>query len=225
MARRRKIPTYSNVGGIRGLAIKFVGAETAKRDLARLKPTIQKKLLRQGVASAARPVLKLARQYAKQTSAASTRSEGIGTTARALGMKVATSKRDAGVAYAIIGAKRGYFEYVTLMDRNKRSGVKEVSVPRRRRGGKVEHVPLKNLGPIARKARLSPQRQKDGTHAERIRRVPSRYLHLIDKGTRRSRAGKFMRWAAYNGRAESRAAFAENISAGLTREFAKLGQQ
>lgn len=216
-----------SVAGIRGLAVKFVGSESVKRDLSTLKPRIQRRLLRQAVASAARPVAKLMRRYAKQSSTESDRNEGIGTTARSIDMKVGTSRKDPGVAYAFIGAKRGYVELVHLERKDRRSGVRKIVVGNRRGrtrllgpGNKrrMHYRPLKNLGPVARKARLDP---KSNTA---LKRVPTRYLHLIEKGTGRSRAYKFMRYAAHNGKADSRSKFAENIREGIVREFGKLGQ-
>lgn len=226
MARKGKASGIHSVGGIRGLAVKFVGAESVKRDLARFTPNIQKRLLRQAVASAGRPVMKLVRQYAKQASAQSDRQQGIGASARSIAMKVGTSKKDAGVAYALIGARRGYTEFVAVgQDRRvKAIAIEQVKRGRRNRRRVITSVQfreLKNLGPVARSARLNPKLKANQTR----KRIPTRYLHLFEKGSRRSRAAKFMRWAAHNGREESRTKFAANIREGLVREFSKLGQK
>lgn len=206
-----------NVGGIRGLAVKFVGAEETKRALAMLPAAIQRRVLRNAVAAAARPVTKTMRQLAKTASAQSKRREGIGTTARSIVQKVATSKRNPAVAYAMIGARRGYSELVNIDALRRVSGVSVRRETRRgRRGTNVRERNLKNLGPVARRARLDPK-----SNSSR-KRVPTRYLHLIEKGTRRSRAYKFMRHAAMNAAGASKQAFLRILSDGISREFNKM---
>lgn len=215
------MPAIRNIGGIRGLAVKFVGAEQTKRALAELPAAIQRRVLRNAVAAAARPVTKMVKHGAKLASAQSRRHEGIGTTARSIVQKVATSKKDPSVAFALIGARRGYSEFVNLVDETRRSGVSRVTVQRRTRRGrkgatKVSQRQLKNLGPVARRARLNPK--SNTTH----KRVPTRYLHLFEKGSKRSMGSKFMQYAALSQIAASRGAFARVLDDGIAREFSKM---
>lgn len=213
--------TVHNVGGIRGLAVKFVGADETKRALALLPAAVQRRVLRNAVAAAARPVTKAMRAGARTAASQSRRREGIGTTARSIVQKVATSKRDPSVAYAVIGARRGYSEMVSLVDETKRSAVKNIRVRRQTKRGrrgttKVTERDLKNLGSVARKARLNPK--SNSTH----KRVPSRYLHLIEKGTKRSRGYGFMQSAAGGQISAVRDAFARVLDEGLIREFNRM---
>jgi len=216
----RSIGGRSLAGSARGvLAVRLLGSDAIKRDLARLTVTIQRKLLRNAVAASARPVAKMLKQYMRADAAKSPRQESIGASVRSIGIKVGTSKSDPGVAYAKIGARRGYAEIVKI---DQTGSVQSISVRRRgkkiRRGvHSVKHRALKNIGPIARKARLNPKQGRTQ------RRIPTRYLHLIEKGTRRSRAYKFMRAAEENAAHASRMAFGASIEHGITREFGKLG--
>lgn len=208
------------VGGIRGLAVRFEGADTVKRGLAQLPYLVQRKVLRLAVAAAARPVTAAVRQGAKAYSAGSLRKEGIGTTTRSIVQKVATSKSNPAVAYAVIGARKGYTEFVTLDSDHKVSAIQVAKRIRKAKGRTVVNGrSLTNLGPIARKARLNPK--SNSTH----KRVPSRYLHLIEIGgkKRRIRAGRFIETAARSTIVASRTKFAEVLEHGVKRELALYG--
>lgn len=210
------MPAIRSVGGIRGLSVKFVGAEQTKRALAMLPAAIQRRVLRNAVAAAARPVTRAIKAGARTASAQSRRHEGVGTTSRAIIQKVATSKRDPAVAFAKIGARRGYTEFIQL-DKTRVSGITAERRTRRRRGAaKVTRRSLKNLGPAARKARLNPKSNTSN------KRTPTRYLHLIEKGSRRSRGHGFMQQAAAGQISASRGAFARIMHQGVQREFSKM---
>jgi hypothetical protein len=77
---------------------------------------------------------------------------------------------------------------------------------------------LKNIGPIARKARLDPSKGRIQ------RRTPTRYLHLIELGgkTRKIRAGHFMDQAARSSANTSMQAFNRVLFAGMSREFNRM---
>jgi hypothetical protein len=216
--RDRRRSVQHNVRGIRGLAVQIDGAEQTMRALAQLPAAAQRRVLRQGLAAAARPV----RAAMKAGAAAYERgsAESIGAVGRSLGVKVASSKKNPAIAYAMVGALRGYAETVTL---NKVGEVQSLRV-RRFRGRKVNGVQkvgsrqLKNIGPTARKARLDP---RNGLIQ---RRKPTRYLHLIELGPRGriKRAGNFMDKAARSAASASMQAFDRVFSAGLHREFQKM---
>lgn len=203
---------------LRGLAVHVEGAIETQRALAMLPTAVQRKVLRQALAAAGRPVLAAMRAGAKAYERGST--ESIGAVGRSLTVKVATSKRDPSIAYALVGAKRGYAEIVRLNEK----GVVQ-SLRTRRRGKKlrqgvyaVKGRNLKNLGPVARKARLDPR------NGLTQRRTPTRYLHLIELGgkSRKIRAGHFMDGAAISASSASRQAFMRVFDAGLHREFMKM---
>lgn len=207
-----------NVRGIAGLAIQVDGAEETQRALALLPAAVQRRVLRQALATAARPVRNAMKAGARQYEQGSP--EAIGTTSRALTVKVSTSKKNPAVAYAVVGAARGYAETVNL---SKTGAVQALRVRRRgkqiRKGVyKVRSRSLKNIGPQARKARLDPR------NGRIQRRVASRYLHLIETGgkKRKIRAGHFMDKAAISAGPESRAKFEQVFDAGLHREFQRM---
>ena len=217
MVSFRKSRTIHSVGGVRGLAVRIEGAEQTKRALAGLPAAVQRKVLRGAVAAAARPVTKTMRRLAKSYSAASKQQEGIGATARAIAQKVRTSKRDPATAYAVIGARRDHVELVDI--KHSTGAVAGITqVRRRNKKGAVRRRNLKNLGPIARKARLNPRRENNR------KRRPSRYLHLIEKGgkKRATRAGHFMSRAAAQQSGQVRKIFADKLDEGIAREFKKL---
>lgn len=213
----RRTRTVRNIGGIRGLAVQVQGDKETIAALAQLPVRVQRRVLRQGMAAAARPVVQAMKSGAKSASAASKRKEGVGTTARAIISKVQTSKRDPSIAYALVGARRGYAEFLTFDKSVGKSNVTTIQTQRRiRKGGKnvIRRRDLKNLGPIARKARLDPR-----SNSAR-KRVPSRYLHLFEK--RGSASGRFMDKAARTSASSSMVAFNRVFLAGLHREFQKM---
>ncbi len=223
----RRSRAVGNVGGIRGLAVQFTGAEETKRALALLPGVVQRRLLRYATAAAARPIVAYVKQYANAYSRTSRRGEAIGTVGRSITSKVATSKKNPAVAYALIGARRGYGEFVTFhSDTDRRAGVAHVSIQTRkvlsRRNGriysKVTSRDLKNIGPIARKARLDPK-----SNSTR-KRIPSRYLHLIEKGgtARKIRAGNMLSNAADNAAGAAQDAYTRVMLQGMIREFDKM---
>lgn len=212
----RRTKTIRNIGGIRGLAVQVQGARETIEALAKLPVAVQRRVLRQGMAAAARPVVQAMKAGAKSASVASRRKEGVGTTARAIISKVATSKRDPSIAYAVVGARRGYGEFLTFARSAGKTGVATIQTQRRiRKNGKnvIRRRDLKNLGPIARKARLDPR-----SNSAR-KRVPSRYLHLFEK---RGSAGRFMNQAARSSASASQQAFHRVFMNGLVREFGRM---
>jgi hypothetical protein len=212
----RRTRTVRNIGGIRGLAVRVQGARETIDALAQLPVAAQRRVLRQGMAAAARPVVKAMKAGAKSASASSKRKEGVGTTSRAIISKVKTSKRDPSIAYAIVGARRGYAEFLTFDKSAGKANVMTIQTQRRiRKGGKsvIRRRDLKNLGPIARKARL------DARSNSARKRVPSRYLHLFEK--RGSSGGRFMDKASRQSANQSMVAFNRVFFAGINREFAK----
>ena len=223
---------YRFRGPTSGLAVRFEGAEHTKRALAGLPAAVQRKVLRFAVAAAARPVASAVRQNLKAGSAASRRHEGVGAAARSVAVKVATSRRDPAVAYALIGARRGYSEMVTLKDTGKdREQVESITARRVTKRGKRNRVSvttertLKYLGKIGRKARLSRRSNSS------LKRVPSRYLHLLEKGANNVRSGK--RWAGWHSLSNAasatasaaRSAFTRVMDAGISREFQRLARR
>lgn len=213
----RRTRTVRNIGGIRGLAVRVTGANETIQALAKLPVAVQRRVLRQGMAAAARPVVQAMKAGAKSASKASERHEGIGSTARAIISKVATSKRDPSIAYAVVGARRGYAEFLTFDRSAGKTGVRTIEAQRRmRRKGKnvTRRRQLKSLGPIARKARLDPR-----SNSAR-KRVPSRYLHLFEK--RGAAGGRFMDKASRSSASASQQAFHRVFMNGLVREFSKM---
>lgn len=217
----RRSRTVRNIGGVRGLAVSVQGADETIRALAQLPAAVQRRVFRQGMAAAARPVVSAMKAGARKASHESRRKEGVGTTARAIVSKVATSKRDPSIAYALVGARRGYAEFLTFDKSAGKSDVMTIQTQRlmrRVRGGrrqrKVVRRDLKNLGPIARNARLDPR-----SNSAR-KRIPSRYLHLFEKRGRG--APRFMDQAARSSAMASRQAFNRVFFSGLDREFRKL---
>lgn len=223
---------YRFRGATSGLAVRFEGAEHTKRALAGLPAAVQRKVLRFAVAAAARPVAVAVRQNLKAGSAASRSNAGVGAAARSVAVKVATSRRDPAVAYALVGARRGYSEMVTLKDTGKdREEVESITVRRVTKRGKRNRVsvtterPLKYLGKIGRKARLSRRSNSS------LKRVPSRYLHLLEKGANNVRSGK--RWAGWHALSNAaaatasaaRSAFIRVMDAGISREFQRLARR
>lgn len=215
-AHRRGI--RHNVGGIRGLAVQIDGDEQTRRALALLPAAVQRRVLRQALAAAARPVRAAMKSGAREYSSKSP--EAFGVAERSLIVKVSTSKKTPSVAYAVVGAARGYAETVQI-DRQGEIQSRRVS----RRGKKlrtgvhkVHSRQLKNIGPQARKARLDPRKGLIQ------RRKPTRYLHLIELGgkTRRIRAGHFMDRAARSANAASVLKFNERFAAGMKREFDRM---
>lgn len=212
----RRTKTVRNIGGIRGLAVRVEGDAQTIQALATLPVAVQRRVVRLAMAAAARPVAQAMKAGARAASKKSKRKEGIGTTARSIVSKVATSKRDPSIAYAVVGARRGYTEFVTL-DANR-----AVAAIRARRRGKqlragvhkVRSRQLKNLGPIARKARLNPK--SNSTH----KRVPSRYMHLFEK--RGKRPHRFMDNAARSSASAAKDAFTRVFMNGLHREFQRM---
>lgn len=216
----RRTKTARNIGGIRGLAVRVDGAQEAIQALATLPVRVQRRVVRLAMAAAARPVVQAMKAGARAASKKSKRGEGIGTTARAIVSKVATSKKDPSIAYAVVGARRGYAEFVTLhSDWDRRAGVAHIQTQRRiRRKGKnvIRRRDLKHIGPIARKARLDPK-----SNSTR-KRVASRYLHLFEKrGTRRP-APRFMDAAARSSASAAVTAFNRVFMNGLVREFHRM---
>lgn len=218
-AKFKHSKTIRNIGGIRGLAVRITGATETLHALAQLPVRMQRRVYRQGMAAAARPVVQAMKAGARAASAKSIRSEGVGTTARAIVSKVATSKRDPSIAYAIVGARRGYAEFLTFDKSAGRANVMTIQSQKRiRKKGKtvIRRRDLKNLGPIARKARLDPR-----SNSAR-KRVPSRYLHLFEKrGTRRP-APRFMDAAARSSASAAVTAFNRIFMDGLVREFHRM---
>jgi hypothetical protein len=215
--RDKRRSVRHNVGGVRGLAVRVEGAKETINALAQLPAGVQRRVLRQALAAAARPVMAAAKAGAKAYENQS--SEAVGTVGRSFAVKVATSKRDPSIAYALVGAKRGYAEIVRI---NQQGAVQSLRV--RRRGKKlrkgvyaVKGRNLKNLGPTARKARLDP---KNGLTQ---RRTATRYLHLIELGPRGriQRKGGFMDNAAKSSARASVTDFNRILFAGINREFAK----
>lgn len=207
-----------NVGGVRGLAVNITGDRQTIQALAQLPAAVQRKVLRQALAAAARPVRAAMKTGAVAYERGST--EAFGTTGRSLTVKVQTSKKNPSIAYALVGAKRGYSETVRL---NQQGAIQTLRVSRRgrklRRGvTAIKSRELKNLGPIARKARLDPKK------GQIQRRTPTRYLHLIETGGkgRRIRAGQFMDKAATGASMASRQAFNRVFGVGLHREFQRM---
>ena len=224
--------SYRFRGPTSSLAVRFEGAEHTKRALAGLPAAVQRKVLRFAVAAAARPVASAVRQNLKAGSAASRRHEGVGTSARSVAVKVATSRRDPAVAYALIGARRGYSEMVTLKETGKeREAVESITVRRVTKRGKRGRVSvtkerkLKYLGPIASRARLS--KSSNTTH----KRVPSRYLHLLEKGSLNARSGQMwkgrraLQKAADATVSAARSAFIRVMDSGISREFQRLARR
>ena len=225
--------SYRFRGATSGLAVRFEGAEHTKRALAGLPAAVQRKVLRFAVAAAARPVASAVRQNLKAGSAASRRHEGVGAAARSVAVKVATSRRDPAVAYALIGARRGYSEMVTLKDTGKdREQVESITARRVTKVGKkgarvtrITDTKLKYLGKIGRKSRLSRRSNSS------LKRVPSRYLHLLEKGANNVRSGK--RWAGWHALSNAasatasaaRSAFTRVMDAGISREFQRLARR
>lgn len=207
-----------NVGGIRGLAVQIDGADETKRALAMLPAAVQRRVLRQALAAAARPVKAAMKRGAIAYEQGST--EAFGTTGRSLIEKVATSKRNPSIAYAVVGARRGYAEIARINQAGEIQGLRTRRRGKKLRSGlyKVRGRQLKNLGPLARKARLNPK------HGLTQRRTPSRYLHLIELGgkKRKIRAGHFMDKAALSAGSESRDAFSRVFGDGVAREFARM---
>lgn len=203
-------------GQLRRLGVRVEGADQTIDALAQLPLAVQRRILRGALTAAARPVAAAVRRMAKQESAQSKRKEGVGTTARSIIAKVQTSKRDQTIAYGLVGARRGYAEIVRL---NKEGRV--ASIRARRRGKKirkgvyeVDGRELKNLGPVARKARLNPG--KKSTH----KRVPTRYLHLFEKRGRSP--ARILDRAATATASQSMVAFNRILFAGINREFSKM---
>jgi hypothetical protein len=197
-----------HVGGVAGLAIQFVGADQTKRALAQLPAAIQRKVLRLATAAAARPVAAMLKREARVASAASARKEGIGTTARSIATKV---------------ARKGYTEFVALQDESKRSSPAKVTATRevRRGRGRRARVEVRGMGERSLNARQRKARLDPKSNSSR-KRVPSRYLHLFEAGSKRSRAAGFMRAAAQRTRTESRNAFVDKLDEGMKREFNKM---
>jgi hypothetical protein len=223
MAYRSGKARISSVGGIFGLKVEIVGDVKTANALAQLPTAVQRRVARQAIAAKARPIQAAMKAGARQASLSSKRQEGIGTTSRAIATKVGTSKRQPWVTYAKVGARRGYTEFVTLQDETKRSAPSKVSVVKQirrgrgRRGVREDRVSLlKNMSARTRHARLDPK-----SNSTR-KRVPSRYLHLIEKGTRRSRAYRFMAQAAQVGKTLGQAAYMKIMDEGIKREFAKM---
>lgn len=231
MAYRSGKARISSVGGVFGLKVEIVGDVQTANALAKLPAAVQRKVARLAIAAKARPIQNAMKLGARRASASSRRQEGIGATARSIATKVETSKKNPWVTYARIGARRGYYEFIHLQDDQKRSGVSHVTtITRKRRGSGRKAVyedrggRLKTLSARGRKARLSPNRHKDGTHGGAIKRGPSRYLHLIETGGRkgRLRAYRFMDQAARTGHAAGQTAYIQKMDDGIRREFAKL---
>lgn len=216
-------PIGTHFGAKFGLKVDIVGDIQTANALAMLPARVQRRISRLAIAAKARPIAKAMKAGALQASMSSVRKEGIGTASRAIATKVGTSKRDPWVTYAKVGARRGYTEFVTLQDETKRSAPSKVSVVKQirrgrgRRGVREDRVALlKNMSARTRDARLDPK-----SNSTR-KRVPSRYLHLIEKGTRRSLAYRFMQRAAEVGKTLGQAAYMKVMKDGIDREFAKL---
>lgn len=216
--RDRRRSAQHNVGGIRGLAVQIDGAEQTMRALATLPAAVQRRVLRQGLAAAARPVRTAMKAGAIAYERGST--ESIGAVSRSLAVKVATSKKNPAIAYAMVGAARGHAEIARI----DASGA--IQKLRTRRHGKrlrqgvyaVKGRDLKSIGPTARKARLDP---RNGLNQ---RRTPTRYLHLIELGGKKRpiRAGHFMDNAAKSAYPASMREFDRVFAAGMHREFMKM---
>lgn len=169
-----------------GLAVKVVGSQKTKRQLELLPVLVQRKILRLAVAAGARPVADEMRGRLRRISAASKRHEGIGTAARSIVVKTASKKSDPNVAYAVVGARRGYGEIATLragVSAGHSAAVKNVTaykvIKRGRRGSlRVNLSDNIRLSPSARKARLRPTKGLRDLN----KRVPSRYLHMLERG-------------------------------------------
>lgn len=203
-------------GQLRRLGVRVEGAEQTIDALAQLPLAVQRRIMRGALTAAARPVAAAVRRMAKQESARSKRKEGVGTTARAIIAKVQTSKRDPTIAYGLVGARRGYAEFLTFDKSAGKSNVMTIQTQRRiRKGGKnvIRRRDLKNLGPVARKARL------DARSNSARKRVPSRYLHLFEKRGRSP--ARILDRAATATASQSMVAFNRIFFAGINREFAK----
>jgi len=214
---------FGVIDGIPNLAIKFDGYEQAKAKIAQLPRLVQRKVLRNSVAAAARPVVKAVKGHAKSISRHSRTHEGVGATARSIVATTKTSKRNPAVAYALVGARRGYFERIHLTKTGRRRGVKSIQTVKRlgRRGG-LRKTRLKNIGPSARRARLRPTQGK----ASSLIRKPTRYLHLLEKGRHKTpktwpgfgllvNSARGTRWVSV-------ALFQKTMRAGITRELARI---
>lgn len=216
--RDRRRAVRHNVGGVKGLAVRVDGAAETINALAMLPAAVQRRVLRQALAAAARPVMTAMKAGAIAYERGS--QEAMGAVGRSLAVKVATSKRDPSIAYAMVGAKRGYAEIVRLNTEGKVQSIRT-----RRRGKKlrqgvyaVKGRNLKSLGPTARAARLDPR------NGLTQRRTPTRYLHLLELGPRGriGRSGHFMDKAAISARATSMQKFNERLFAGIDREFGRM---
>lgn len=223
MAYRSKQARISSVGGVHGLKVEIVGDVQTARALSQLPTRVQRAIARHAIAAKARPIAKAMKAGAAMAARDSIRHEGIGTTSRAISMKVATSKRNPWVTYAKVGARRGYTEFVTLLDDTKRSAPKGVAVVKQirrgrgRRGVREDRVSLlKSMSARTRRARLDPK-----SNSTR-KRIPSRYLHLIEKGTKRFLGYQFMERSAELGKTAGQAAYMRVLDEGIKREFAKL---
>lgn len=191
---RRASRAIPSLGGVRGLAISIDAREVPMmaNQLAQFTEAFQRRLMRTALTKSARPVRNRMVQMVRTYSAGSRRNEAVGATQRAIIMKVQSLKRDPSQAYAIIGVRRRYEEMVETADPTRRSNVTGRRVAAFKGGKHVGYRALKNIGPIARKARLNPKRTSKGFAASQRRR-PDKYFHLIDTGARHiRRVGRFL---------------------------------
>lgn len=183
--RFRRTRLKGGYHGFLNLAVRLDGFGHLQYRLSQFPRAMQKSYLRQAMTAGARPVAVRMRSLLRSYSRSSKRKEGVGTSSRAVIIKTRNFRSNPSAVYSIVGVRRNWNERVYLDNAHKRSGVRGVyrkRVQSKKNRGRLQYIQRKNIGPIARNARLSPT--KLSRERGFVLRHPAKYFHLINEGDR-----------------------------------------
>lgn len=199
-----------------------------KSRLLRLTKRMQGRVVVQAIRHAIAPVRTQAKAEARRIARQSPTREGTGAMARSIVSEARLSRRYRNKAVALVGPRRGYEEMhfrnakkgqSVDIDRHGRRFYKDVS-----NTSAVKRRKLRAVKGLRKGAPISLQRQLNGTTPKRgrlMKRIPSKYAHLLERGTVYSEPLPFLSLALQKRRKEAMSRFVKRLNALIVKEVAK----
>lgn len=206
---------------------------------------VSQSVRRRGVVKAVRyamgPVRSAAKREASRISRTSPTNEGTGAMSRSLKVDAKLTKKDKDKAVGLVGPRRGYSEVHRrkvkhgLSETVNRHGTRHQKKVRNRTTVKRKTKRRKSIGLRAGSGRgFLPGRSRRTKGARTMNRVPSKYAHLLEFGTRFSEPQPFLSkaiasqrsvvWARFKSRLNDELFAAARKSQGLSRLRLKRGR-
>lgn len=174
------------------IALRLSGVQELQHALLELPREPANRAVRKSLSKAARIIAKQARANARAIKNVPT-AESTGALARSVGVVIKTSRRQ-NFTYAVIGPRRRYVENFNAAERTRTAT----------RGGKPGKTFRASVVPTS------------------LKRGPTRYAHLVEFGTRRTRSHPFLRAAMHAKKAEALASIRSTIGPNIDLEALRL---